>query len=88
MGVLDSLIKFGFLFAAVAVFILLCVILSNLFLKSYKPQNTLILISMILIVFIVNVFLAYNSMGKLLYSLRNPTSNSSSTEKPSITPQY
>ena len=70
--------QFGYFFVALCVFVFLCIILTNLFLKSYKPQNTLVFIGAILALFFVNAILAYNSLQSTLREFRsNPTPNSS-----------
>ena len=72
--------QFGYFFVALCIFVFLCIILTNLFLKSYKPQNTLVFIGVIMLVFFVNSILAYNSMQDALRRIRsaddNPTPSS------------
>lgn len=84
-----ALFEFGYLFVALCVFVFLCVVLVNLFLKSYKPQNTLVFIGVILSVFFVNTILAYNSLQNTIREIRTSTQTpetSLPTPQPQTTP--
>ena len=77
MGILFNL---TYTFFALCIFVFLCVILTNLFLKSYKPQNTLIIIGGILLVFIINFVLAYGSMQSAMVKIRSVNTAPESSE--------
>jgi uncharacterized protein YqhQ len=77
MGLLFDL---SYTFFALCVFVFLCVILTNLFLKSYKPQNTLVFIGGILILFFVNFVLAYSALQTVMVKVRQLGNDTSTVE--------
>ena len=73
--------QFGYFFVALCIFVFLCIVLTNLFLKSYKPQNTLVFIGVIMLLFFVNSILAYNSIQDAMRRIRR------ASEAPTSIPQ-
>ena len=65
-----ELFRLAYNFVAICLFVYLIIILINLFLKSFKPQKTLLFIGVILLLFFTNFFLAYSSLSTTIEAIR------------------
>jgi len=54
-----SIISYVFLFLALCITFFLGLVLYNLFTKSYKPQNSLLIIGIITILFVLNLVMGF-----------------------------
>lgn len=65
-----SIISYVFLFLGLCVTAFLALVLYNLFTKSYKPQNSLWIISIITVLFILNLVMGFTRLQATLNILQ------------------
>jgi hypothetical protein len=73
--ILFDLITYLYLFFQIALSVTLGVILLNIYLKSYKPQNSVIIIAVITVIFILNLIIAMGSVNSLVNTIKSETTN-------------
>jgi ABC-type iron transport system FetAB permease component len=66
---ISSGISYIFLFLSLCIFVYLTIILINLFTKSYRPQYIIPFIVVIVVLYLFNTSIAYNSIRKSVQRL-------------------
>jgi ABC-type iron transport system FetAB permease component len=66
---ISSGISYIFLFLSVCIFVYLTIVLINLFTKSYRPQYVIPFIVVIVVLYLFNTSIAYNSLKKSVQRL-------------------
>ncbi|MBC7406209.1 MAG: hypothetical protein H7230_01915 [Candidatus Parcubacteria bacterium] len=62
---IGSIVLYFYFFVQICLFLFLSMILYSIFLKSYKPKNSLVIIVILLVVFIFNGLLATAAVSNL-----------------------
>jgi ABC-type iron transport system FetAB permease component len=66
---ISSGISYIFLFLSLCIFVYLTIVLINLFTKSYRPQYIIPFIVVIVVLYLFNTSIAYNSIRKSVQRL-------------------
>jgi phosphoglycerol transferase MdoB-like AlkP superfamily enzyme len=71
MPSIPSFLSYIFLFIGLCIFVVFAMALFNIATKSYKPRNAIVILGVLMVLFLINAFLAFSNLNRTLQASRS-----------------